>query len=439
MKTMKICVVLLALLLAGMAMVPMVSAGNDNISSGTLDGGVISDPHHEIPSEYPQNSKVAQWLPESDMINIVISQRTLEKFGQDKQSGIITVPVSYLDLNTGFVNTPEKPSFYAEKLLKSDEGVVLLRMPKEMYKRFVNDTRDGKLSLPTEYFFRYYENSSDLYSHIKIDGNTLQVLPSEKFPLTSLFADNISDSQFFNSASHAPTVKTSAVMSYPQMFQARQYFNRTSSTNYNYCIGQIRPYSWTLTGSGLDQFDVYQEREYRFNSNEAIEIVTKYRDRNQGGGIVIFPTLYRSGAQDPIAPGQWVSWSGEIAVDKNNIPHAYGYHVQFSGGYYYINFQDMNTMNWINSYIATAAAGTSSFTDLWGSSEYRQRSAPTTNTFSATTNPVKDEWARITNGDWMKPNQVWRYLSSQTSSYVTVTKSFDGSGNLITISNGHYP
>ena len=99
----------------------------------------------------------------------------------------------------------------------------------------------------------------------------------------------------------------------------------------------------------------------------------------------------------------------------------------------------MNTMNWINSYVATAASGTSSFIELWGSSEYRQRSAPTTNTFSATTNPVKDEWARILNGNWMKPNQVWNYVSSQTASYVTVTKSFDGSGNLITVSNGHYP
>lgn len=439
MNTHKIGIVLLALLLAAMAMVPIVSAGTEKIIPVTPDGGVISDPHHEIPSDYPQNSMPAQWLSESDMITIVISQETLEKFGQDKQSGIITIPVSYLDLKNSFKITPENPSFFSENSLKPDNGIVLMRMPKQMYERFLKDAQDGKLSLPAEYFFRYYENSSDLSSHIKSVGNTLQVQPSNKYPLKTILDDSISESLPVNPASAGSTVKTSAALSYPQLFEARQYFNRISSTSYNYCIGQIRPYSWTLLGSGLDQFDVFQEREYRFNSNEAIEIVAKYRDRNQGGDIIIFPALYRSGAQYPIIPSQWTSWGGNVPVDKNNLPHAFGYHVQFSGGYYYINFQDMNTMNWINSYVATAASGTSSFTELWGSSEYRQKTAPTTNTFSATTNPVKDEWAHILNGDWKKPNQVWKYVSPQSGSYVSVTKTFDSSGNLITRSYGHYP
>lgn len=440
MELQKTGIALLALLVAVMVTVPLISAGTDNRNSGSIDGGKISDPHHEIPSDYPQDSKVAQWLSESDMINIVISQRTLEMLGQNEQSGIITIPVSYLDLKTGFANSLEKPSFFTEKSLKPEEGVVILRMPKEIYKRFVNDAYDGKLSLPAEYFFRYYENSSDLYSHIKMEGNTLQVLPSDKYPLRTFSADGVSDVSLLNPKPVASSGKTNAALSYEQLYQARQYFNRISSTtSYNYCIGQIRPYSWSLLGSGLDKFDIFQEREYRFNSNEAIEITVKYRDRNQGGDIIITPALYRSGAQYPITPSQWDSWGGEIPVDKNNLPHAYGYHVQFGNGYYYINFQDMITMRWINSYRATAASGTSSFTDLWGSSEYRQRSVPTTNTFSATTNPVIDEWAHIPNNDWKKPNQVWKYVSPQTSSYVTVTKTFDGSGNLITRSYGQYP
>jgi hypothetical protein len=342
-------------------------------------------------------------------------------------------------LKNTFKTTLEKPSFFTESSLKPDDGILLMRMPKQMYERFVKDAQNGKLSLPAEYFFRYYENSSDLSSHIKVEGNTLQVLPSDKYPLRTISKDSVSDSQLVNPASVVSSAKTSTVLSYDVLYQARQYFNRISSTSYNYCIGQIRPYSWSLLGSGLDQFDVFQEREYRFNSNEAIEIVAKYRDRNQGGDIIIFPALYRSGAQYPITPSQWTSWGGNVPVDKNNLPHAFGYHVQFSGGYYYVNFQDMNTMNWINSYIATAGTGTTSFIELWGSSEYRQRSAPTTNTFSATTNPVMDEWAHILNGDWKKPNQVWKYVSPQTSSYVSVTKTFDGSGNLITRSYGHYP
>ncbi len=151
-----------------------------------------------------------------------------------------------------------------------------------------------------------------------------------------------------------------------------------------------------------------------------------------------FPALYRSGAANPIPNNQWDTWGGVIGVDKNDLPHAYGYHVQFGGGYYYVDIEDMDTMDF-TSYDVTSAAGTSSFTDLWGSSEYRQRAAPTTNTFSATTNPVIDEWAHVSGGNWEKPDEAWEYVSRSTDDYVSVTKTFDSSGNLITRSYAEYP
>jgi hypothetical protein len=424
-------VVLLSLLVAAMAMVPMVSAGTNAASAAA--------PAHEIPSDYPNDSRTAQWLSESEMINIVISQETLEKFGQDKQSGIITIPVSYLDLKTTFTNSKEYSSFFTENSMRADDGIVLLRMPKQMYSRFIDDSPDGKLSLPDEYFFRYYENSSDLYSHIKADGNVLKVYPSEKYPIAKKLTVSPLESPLANSASVVLPLGTSAVLTYPQMFEAREYYNRIGSTNYDYCIGQITPESWTLLGSALDQFDIFQEREYRFNSNEAVEIVAKYRDRNQGGDIILFPAVYRSGAAEPLPSNQWTIWGGEVGVDKNDLPHAFGYHVQIYSGYYYIVFEDMETLDWLDPYLVPTAAGTSSFTDLWGSSEYRQKAAPTTNSFSASTNPVIDEWARILNGDWRKPNQVWNYVGPETDSYVSVLKTFDLSGNLITRSYVDYP
>jgi len=435
---------LLALLLAAMTRVPMVSAAEQ--TNGSLDvtvqGVSVNSTVHQIPADYLKDSKPAQWLPESDMINIVISQKSLEKFNPDKHSEIINIPVSYLDTKTTFLNSKEDPSIYTENTIGQGDNIALVRMPRQMYEMFAENSKDGNISLPADYFVRYYENVSDLNAHLKVNGTSLQVFPSEKYPVSPLSAESESGAATGNYPVHssAAGMIASPATTYPQMFEYREHYNRLTSTNYDYCIGEITPYSWTLLGSALDQFDIYQEREYRFNSNEAIEIVAQYRDRNQGGDIVLYPTLYRNGASTSISPSQWTVWSDYLAVNKNDIPHTYGYHVYFSGGYYYINFEDMSTLQWVKSYQATAAAGTTSFTELWGSSEYRQRAAPTTNTFSATTNPVIDEWARILNGNWQKPNLVWQHLSPGSSvSYVSVQTLFDTSGNLITRSYGHYP
>jgi len=445
MKTVKIGVILLALLLAAMAVVPMVSAAgvqtNESLDGTTREVSTYST-EHQIPSDYLKDSKPAQWLPESDMINIVISQKSLEKFNQNEQAGILNIPLSYLDLKTTFLNSKENPSIYIETTLGQGESVALVRMPRQMYEMFADTSKDGNISLPTDYFVRYYENVNDLKSHMKFDGNTIQVLPSEKYAVSKISIESENSKASGNlPVPNAAGIHVNPAATYPRMFEFREPYTRvSSSTSYDYCIGQITPNSWSLLGSASDQFDIYQEREYRFNSNEAIEIVAQYHDRNLGGDIVIYPTLYRSGTQYPINTSQWTVWSGYLYVDKNSIPHAYGYHVSFSGGYYYISFEDMNTLQFVKSYQATAATGTTTFTNLWGSSEYRQRAAPTTNTFSATTKPVSDEWARILNGDWKKPNLVWQHQSPGSSvSYVSVQTQFDTSGNLITRSYGQYP
>ncbi|MGB7787221.1 hypothetical protein [Methanoregula sp.] len=426
-------VALLALLLAAMAMIPMVSAGEQVVSASPVG--------HQIPTDYLKDSKPAQWLPESDMVNIVISQRSLEKFGQGKLTGIITIPVSYIDLKTTFTNSKENPYVYTENSIGSDEGIALIRMPGQMYEMYVLAAKDGKLSLPADYFVRYYENRTDLNNHFKADGNSVQVLPSEKYPLPKISSGVGTDvSPEILPVQKPSGISVSPAVTYPQFFGFWENYNRISSTNYDYCIGQITPNSWTLSGSALDQFDIFQEREYKFNSGEAIEVVTKYRDRNQGGDIVLFPTLYRSGSTDPITPSQWTVWGDYLPVATNSIPHAFGYHVYFSGGYYYIAFEDMNTLQFVKSYQATAASGTSSFTYLSGSSEYRQKAAPTTNTFSATTNPVVDQWVRVLNGAWQAPNLAWQHVTRGSGvSYVDVQTQVDSSGNIITRSSGHYP
>jgi hypothetical protein len=101
---------------------------------------------------------------------------------------------------------------------------------------------------------------------------------------------------------------------------------------------------------------------------------------------------------------------------------------------------DMNTLQWLAQSQVSAAAGTSSFTDMRTSSEYHQFNEPSSDTFSATTNPIIEEWARVLNGDWNKPSSVWTTpTKTDNVNYVSVYSDWDTWGNLVSQSYADYP
>jgi len=454
MKTLKIGVILLALLLAAMTMVPMVSAGEPVSPASTIaitNGTSYNMPQHYLPPDYLKDSKPTQWLPESDMINIVISQKSLEKFNQNTQTGIINIPVSYLDLKTTFLNTTENPSVYTENTIGQNERIALVRMPRQMYESFINDSKDGYISLPADYFVRYYTNVADLKSHTQKVGESVQITPSSEYPVPALEVgsnnapkSSLKSERTVSSSPSSANAGRVSPLTTPGTYDQWARTWRISPTNYDYCIGQINPYSWYLGGTGADLFQLLAEREYAFDNNEAMEITAQFYDRNDGAGIKLFPAFYHSNAQYPIDPSQWNVWSTPIALSANDLPHAYGYHVQItnSGQYIQVSFEDMNTLQWIKTYVASTESTATSFTELRGSSEYEQYNVPSTDTFSETTNPVIDQWAHDSNG-WHNPTAVWQtplVMNPPTSpGYVSVVPSTDSSGDILTVSSAHYP
>jgi hypothetical protein len=396
---------------------------------------------------------VAQFLPESEMMNIIISQDTLKKIGQDEKSALIEIPVSHLYVNTGYTKKTGSISYYVENGVDSREGIVLLRMPTQIYDKLIEEFNGEKtLSLPTTYFYRFYANFDDLNSHVKIVNESVEITPSSLYPVPGLLEDSnhsatiqksLVDDSSASSFSTTDTDESLLTRSDPEEYCQWASSTRIYSGNYKYCIGQIRPYSWTLTGSGADLFRLYAEREYKFDNNEAVEIVVSYRDRIRGGGIELAPTYYRSGAVLPIAPSEWLHWEGYVYIDPNDLPHAYGYHVQlaYSGQYVQINFEDMNTLQWTNLYFVAAATPISSFTQLDSSSEYIQMNVPTTDTFNELTYPIIEEWICDINGYWDKPINVWTspVLSPPSEQYVNIVTYWDGYGNLIASVSAHYP
>jgi len=237
----KTVVVLLALLLAGMAFIPIVSGEEQAVDSTAAKELSIQDNyrHHEIPNDYLKDSKPAEWLPESEMITIILSQKTLAKYGQNSKSDLIEIPILYLDSKSSFAENGNFPSAYkVEAGIDPDEPIVLIRMPTQLYLSFIREDRDGKLTLPSDYFCRFYANVTDLKSHTTTVDGSLQITPSSQYPVPGLLdknskpinAEKVSSGKS-GISSPIQKIASEATLSVPQSYMQWARFWRTSSTN----------------------------------------------------------------------------------------------------------------------------------------------------------------------------------------------------------------
>jgi len=129
-----------------------------------------------------------------------------------------------------------------------------------------------------------------------------------------------------------------------------------------------------------------------------------------------------------------------IALDPSNFPQAFGYHVQISNGKYYITFEYMNNLTFTSAYIYNDQDNPSTtFTEFSGSSEFQQITSPITDTFSASTTPVIDQWAHdATLNSWRKPTNVWQYETAVTNEIFTNVYWFIGGSNSDEIGTSSY-
>nr|WP_321352163.1 hypothetical protein [uncultured Methanoregula sp.] len=435
----KMSIVLLALLLAAMTMVPFVSATERNAIGQTNSTWKYAAPEHYLPPEYFKDAKPVTPLPESEMINIVFSEKTLDSFNQVKQAGIITIPAFSLNANSQFTESRTSQNRFVENGINPNDVVVLVRMPRSMYDRFLATSRDGVISLPASYFSRYYKNLAELDSNVHPDGNAVTITPSK-------------DTVLAEKTNVSVTVKKKPVVSNPlasriitpmRTSQGANtshnkwiFFNRTYADTLDYCIGQITPDSWSVSGNN-DRYYAPQEREYYLNyEQDAIEIIVNYDHYSYWpeSRISLFPAIYdnHASAPTPLEDNRYESKGpGIMALDPATFPRAFGYHVQISNGKYYIAFEFMNNLTFTSNYIYDDQDNPStSFTRFGGSSEFRQVSSLITDSFSASTTPVIDQWTHdATLNSWRKPADAWEYNQAVTDEIFTNIYWFVGGSN----------
>ena len=171
MALLKYCIVLIAVLIMMLLALPMMTG----LPPGEPE--LPDPPEHHIPPEYWANASPATPLTESEMITIILAESTLSTPGHDTPPGIVEIPLSRLNLSSRFMKSDEYENWYTQTDLNSDEPVVLIRMPQTMYGRHIAMSRNETFSLPETSFCRFFQNLSDLNTHIRRNRDGVRILP----------------------------------------------------------------------------------------------------------------------------------------------------------------------------------------------------------------------------------------------------------------------
>jgi hypothetical protein len=406
MKHTRLGVILLVLMLAAMAMIPMVSANDAPLSGSEVNTSV----HYLLPSGYLDNWNEASPLPESEIYSVVVPKSSVSPV--DGKNGIYQMTITPSDAanSDSFIADSAVPGYLVSKDIQKGEPVVLFQIPKTMYQYFERESKNGQLTFPRE-FFKTYPSIGELTK------DTIARKNATPGPMSSR-----------NEA--VPPLQLPDRTGYSTLYNPNQIgwhnewitFNRSSSRNATYITGKITPNLYYLDTN--DRYEIYQERElYMDASNDAIELVVTFHDINDGANMLLFPAIWDNSVLTDI--NDWDVNGGFVTIPLNSVPHEYEYYSGLgtgtNAGIYEIWFHDVSASVWYYyRYLDTDNPGYL-FNRITGSSEFNWKTA-VSGFFVARTIPIKDEWNYDgTLNAWYYPRQVWQYQDGPVNeNYVNI-------------------
>ena len=407
MRLRKLSIILLALLLAGMAMVPMVSAesssgkiivttpqqGNNLSNAGTLQKLPDFQPGINDKLSYEEEQRLLKKyvqspsVPESDMAQVIFSKTWFTQNDNDPQSDMIqlTFPVTR-------INTPD---------VKDDEAIVMLRVPKKMLELDDTNADSGMITIS------YPENMFEGFSNLNEKDIKLQ--ERQKASETKLFGEQ-----------SAPTFqknqKTAGTKSIDR--QVRAWYQRDTGYSVSKVIGLMDPTSYSNSG---ESFRNYDEREiYLDRTGDTIEFITDFTD---SGGVYAWVAVYDEGT--------WSTAWNWLNIEVSGTLQQINYRFYINSGVYDLWLQDTSSGTWYyNSYNDTDNPSTR-VNWLVGSTEV-DTVGGISNYFRTETNQIRDDYT-YAGSSWYSPQTTFDWNSySSDEQYVYINAWFDGSGRLIT-------
>jgi len=411
MKHMKIGVILLALLLAAMAMVPVVSAADRQMYA--VDWSRVAP---------------TQPVAEKDLLTIITSENVYATALSINDSEFVAIPA--LDSSETAVAIDKGPGYIVKGVVDDSDAVTVIRLPRKMYDNFARDYKDGMVMIPKEFVAHYRsiadfeKKSADLKAAIEKSyaGNYTNTEPT------------IADLQ--PQGTRAPYTR----------YQRWQVFSSDPSGRQTiYLTGKINPSTFSRTGSGTI---FCEEREIHLNrydpDNDGIDVielvVAAYTPTYPSGSpsnLNLYPVIYNGDINgNPI-------YLGYIPVSTTSLPHSYNFYVQLSVGSssttYDIWIQDTVSQAWLGHYTYTDSVSPSRYIrDVRVSAEFTTVNSPST--FNIRTNPITDEWIKVSgDSNWHAPSYAFsfqRLIENHPGQmlYVSTTGSFSGNGQLVTTS-----
>ncbi|NMB77740.1 MAG: hypothetical protein GYA23_01435 [Methanomicrobiales archaeon] len=412
MRLRKICIVLLALLLAAMATVPIVSAADHHMYSVDWSNVAPTEP-----------------IAEKDLLTIIMPQKDSlpKQEGTDKKFIKLPADISQKKADSA----DQKTNYILQGNVADSEPILVIRLPKKMFEIFSLESKDGNVLLPEE-FYSTYPNMVEFERTLKDSKDAIKVR----------YKGNYTQS--------TPTVIDLGGSSTRAPFSRYQRWSIFSSDPSGYSTtfisGKIRPSTYSVTGSGTI---TCQERELHMNrydgDNDGIDVIEINVGGNTPGyptgsssNLNLYPVIYNGDKSgNPI-------YLGYVPVSTSTLPHNYNYYVQLAPSTdsttYYIYIQDTASQEWLGDYSYTDDMNPSQYIrDLRVSAELTTYN--TASTFDIRVNPIIDEWIRVSqNSDWHSPSYAFNSPEQIKENhpgqmqYVSTGGVFAGSGELITAS-----
>jgi hypothetical protein len=391
MQLRKWSIALLALLLAAMVMVPMVSAAEINALAKNASDRIIITPKFD-----DSQIRIKAPMNESEIVSFEFSEKWLNENNLNKNSDDIKISIPKSALSTKQAAADSNSALYSIGTEDNRGKTVLLQIPKDTYETMnPQSAQTITLDYPRE-CFAFYTNADEMLNGIE----------QRKLVRYNQQTERIET----NSHSFASSVPAATSNLYAEWAS----YN-TNANQYPVALrGDMTPQ--TLSNQG-QSFVIYHEREIYFNRNgDQIELTLWYTDN---GKIYLSVPVYDEGTllwgQSGVPPATW--------IDASSRDRFYYEVYILANGQYNINFLDTGTGIWYRYTYNDSDNPSTYITGITGSSELYLNGA-LAHSFQATTNTIKDYGVKDTvNGNWLAPGSrfTWdryKYDSLHNGLYV---------------------
>jgi hypothetical protein len=390
MKLRKVSVVLLALLLAAMAIVPMVSAEPEQISSGNVSDRLVITPVFD-----DQEIRIKAPMDESEIVSFIFSEKWLSTKNQNKDSETITITIPESEIVDSELKTNGISDLKSVGALDPNERVVLLQIPKDTPEINNPDSHQMiTLDYPRDYF-SYFSDIEELSTEVdnrkaaRDKGQNEQIVKNPN-------PTKLSQAKSSNSYNEWACYNTNWFQ-YPLALR-----------------GDMQPE--TLSNQG-QLFSLYHEREIYLNRNgDTIELVLWYLDN---GNIYLSAPLYDENqlvwGSSGVPSATWID-----ASSKNRF--YYEVYIK-TNGQYNVKFLNTGTSMWYEYTYNDSDNPSTYINGITGSSELTLPGS-VTNSFLVSTNSMRDYGVKDTiSGSWISPGSrfswdQYKYDSTNNGLYV---------------------